>query len=473
MKSDFHFLEVPRTEPEKKPLASRQSQFGEIYQPFRYEEATNQSDRCIACGIPYCEWKCPVHNYIPNWLMLVSQGRINEAAELCHATNSLPEVCGRICPQDRLCEGACTLNDEFGAVTIGAVEKYITDTALARGWQPDLSHVVPTGLKVAIVGAGPAGLSCADVLTRNGVQADVYDRYTEIGGLLTFGIPEFKLEKQVMRRRRQIFEHMGIQFHLNTEIGTDIAPEKLLADYDAVFLGLGTYTAMPGGIEGEQLAGVHQALPYLIANTNQIQQLGLAGCEYIDFKDKQVVVLGGGDTAQDCNRSAIRQGAASVTCSYRRDVASMPGSQREVQHAREEGVRFMFQTQPVALKGNGKVESVVLARTELGEPDEGGRRRAEVVAGSEFEVAADAVLIAFGFRPSPPNWLDGLKVQTHIDGRILVASGEALPFQTTNPQVFAGGDMVRGADLVVTAVWEGRQAAGNILEHLGQPCPKL
>lgn len=474
MQNDFQFIEVQRHDPEKKPLSVRQTDFGEIYRPFRFEEVSSQAGRCISCGIPYCEWKCPVHNYIPNWLNLVAQGRISEAANLCHATNSLPEVCGRICPQDRLCEGACTLNDDYGAVTIGSLEKYITDTALARGWMPNLSDVVPTGLRVAIVGAGPAGLSCADVLTRNGVQAEVFDRYTEIGGLLTFGIPEFKLEKQVMRRRRQVFEGMGIEFHLNTEVGRDIAPEQLLKDYDAVFLGLGTYNAMPAGLPGETLDGVYQALPYLIANTNHIQRLQLPGCDYVDLKDRRVVVLGGGDTAQDCNRSAVRQGAAGVTCSYRRNEASMPGSQREVQHSKEEGVRFMFQTQPVALNGsNGKVKSVVLAETKLSEPGEDGRRTSEVVPGSEVEVPADAVLIAFGFRPAPPDWLDGLAVQTHLDGRVLVASGEALPFQTTNASVFAGGDMVRGADLVVTAVWEGRQAAKNILEHLGQPCPSV
>ena len=465
--NDFQFLEQPRQQPEKRSLFERRREFAEIYTPFNLENAASQSTRCIACGNPYCEWKCPVHNYIPNWLLLVSQGRIHEAAELCHSTNSLPEVCGRICPQDRLCEGACTLNDEYGAVTIGAVEKFITDSALEQGWQPDLSQVKPTGKRVAIIGAGPAGLACADVLTRHGVQAEVYDRYPEIGGLLTFGIPEFKLETRVMRRRRQIFERMGIHFHLGVEVGRDLSVEQLLADHDALFLGLGTYKAMPGGIPGEDLPGVRQALPYLIANTNEISKLEYGEYPYDNLADQRVLVLGGGDTAQDCTRSAIRQGARSVTCVYRRDEDSMPGSKQEVNHAREEGVNFVFQTQPIAILGEDRVQAVRLAKTRPGEPDESGRRRAEIIPGSEFELPADAVLIAFGFRPSPPDWLDALGVQQLVDGRVIARDEEECPFQTTNPKVFAGGDMVRGADLVVTAIWEGRRAAEGILGFIG------
>ena len=473
--SDFHFLEQPRQEPEKKALTTRRSDFAEIYQPYGLEDAGSQASRCIECGNPYCEWKCPVHNYIPNWLLLISQGRILEAADLCHATNSLPEVCGRICPQDRLCEGACTLNEEYGAVTIGSLEKFITDTALAQGWQPDLSGVVKTGARVAIVGAGPAGLACADVLTRHGVQAVVYDRYPEIGGLLTFGIPEFKLETLVMRRRRQIFEGMGIEFRLGVEIGRDEDPAKLLAEYDAVFLGLGTYTTMPGGMPGEDLKGVSQALPYLIANTDQISNLGFGKHPYINVQGEKVVVLGGGDTAQDCNRSAIRQQAEKVTCAYRRDEESMPGSRREVEHAREEGVEFLFQVQPVEILGDkkGRVRAVKLIRNEMVASDDDERPRPQPIKGSEFEIDADRVLIAFGFKPSPPDWLQGLGVDLLVDGRVIARDEGDSPFQTSNPKVFAGGDMVRGADLVVTAVWEGRRAAEGILAHLGTPCSKV
>lgn len=467
--SDFHFLEQPRQQPDKKPLSVRKEDFAEIYQPYNLDSAADQSGRCIECGNPYCEWKCPVHNYIPNWLKLISQGRIHEAADLCHATNSLPEVCGRICPQDRLCEGACTLDEEYGAVTIGALEKYITDTALSQGWQPNLQNVQPSGHRVAIVGAGPAGLACADVLTRNGVQAEVYDRYPEIGGLLTFGIPDFKLETEVMRRRRGIFEGMGIHFHLGVDVGKDITVGQLLAGHDALFLGLGTYTAMPGGLPGDDLPNTHQALPYLIANTNHINRFELdeSNYPYIDLKDKKVVVLGGGDTAQDCNRTAIRQGAHSVICAYRRDEQSMPGSRREVEHAREEGVQFLFQAQPVAILGEERVRAVRMVRTEMSSDDGSDKPPLpQPVPGSEFEIEADHVLIAFGFRPSPPLWLDGLGIKQLVDGRVIARDSEENPFQTTNPKVFAGGDMVRGADLVVTAIWEGRRAAEGILQQL-------
>ena len=268
--NDFQFVDVDRQDPKKKLLRVRKKNFVEIYEPFKPDEASEQAHRCLECGNPYCEWKCPVHNYIPNWLKLVSEGNILAAAELSHQTNTLPEVCGRVCPQDRLCEGACTLNDTgFGAVTIGSVEKYITDTAFAMGWRPDLSNVVPTGKRVAVIGAGPAGLGCADVLVRNGVTPVVFDRNPEIGGLLTFGIPEFKLEKQVLARRREVFTGMGIEFRLNTEIGKDIGMQQLLDEFDAVFMGMGTYTYMKGGIPGEDLPGVHAALDFLVANVNR------------------------------------------------------------------------------------------------------------------------------------------------------------------------------------------------------------
>ncbi|MEO6679518.1 MAG: FAD-dependent oxidoreductase, partial [Pseudomonas sp.] len=346
LSNDFQFIDVGRKDPKKKLLRQRKKEFVEIYEPFKPQHSADQAHRCLGCGNPYCEWKCPVHNFIPNWLKLVAEGNILQAAELSHQTNTLPEVCGRVCPQDRLCEGACTLNDGFGAVTIGSVEKYITDTAFAMGWRPDMSKVKPTGKRVAIIGAGPAGLGCADVLVRGGVAPVVFDKNPEIGGLLTFGIPEFKLEKTVLSNRREVFTGMGIEFRLNTEVGKDVTIEQLLEEYDAVFMGMGTYTYMKGGFAGEDLPGVHDALDFLIANVNRNLGFEKSPEDFVDMKGKKVVVLGGGDTAMDCNRTSIRQGAKSVTCAYRRDEANMPGSRKEVKNAKEEGVKFLYNRQP-------------------------------------------------------------------------------------------------------------------------------
>jgi glutamate synthase (NADPH/NADH) small chain len=464
---NLQFLDIPRAEPPKTAVETRVGNFREIYAPFDATGASQQAGRCIACGNPFCEWKCPVHNYIPNWLKLIEEGNLFEAAELSHKTNSLPEVCGRICPQDRLCEGACTLNDGLGAVTIGAIEKYITDEALKAGWRPDMSHVQVSGKRVAVVGAGPAGLACADILVRNGVAPVVFDRHERIGGLLTFGIPPFKLEKQVLETRREIMEGMGVQFRLGVEIGTDLQLARLLEEYDALFLGMGTYTAVRGGFPGEELAGVHEALPYLISNIRHELALPGAGAALISMHGQRVVVLGGGDTAMDCNRTALRQGAESVTCTYRRDEGNMPGSRRDYKNSREEGVEFLFNRQPIEIVGSESVEGVKLVSTELGAPDARGRRAPQPVPGSEQIVPADAVIIAFGFLPSPPAWLNEHAIRLHASGRVRVSSAQAQPFQTTNPRVFAGGDMVRGSDLVVTAVFEGREAARGILNYLG------
>jgi glutamate synthase (NADPH/NADH) small chain len=466
-RNPFQFLEVPAADPEKRPVGVRLRDFGEIYGRYDADQAAAQAGRCLDCGNPYCEWKCPVHNYIPNWLKLIEEGRLLEAAELSHRTNTLPEICGRICPQDRLCEGDCTLNDGLGAVSIGSIEKYITDEALKQGWRPDLSDVVPTGHRVAIVGAGPAGLGCADILARNGVEAVVHDRYPRIGGLLTYGIPPFKLDKHVVETRRELMEGMGIRFVLNTEIGRDITIDQLLADHDAVFLGTGAYKAVEADFETGGTKGVIPALAYLIGNANTLLGTEAAGGMDANVSGERVVVLGGGDTAMDCNRTALRQGARSVTCVYRRDEENMPGSKREVKNARDESVIFRFHRAPVGIEtADGRVTGVRMVETRLGEPDEQGRRRPETVPGSEETLPADRVIVAFGFRVEPSEWYEPHAIAYYEDGRTLVSTAGDYPFQTTNPRIFAGGDMVRGADLVVTAVHEGRQAAESIVRYL-------
>lgn len=466
LENDFQFLEVGRYDPEKKTAQERKISFVEIYGEYNQVQASNQAHRCLDCGNPYCEWKCPVHNFIPDWLKLVNEGNIIEAVELCHSTNSLPEVCGRVCPQDRLCEGACTLNDGFGAVTIGSTEKYITEKAFEMGWKPDMSHRKWTNKKVAIVGAGPAGIACADVLTRSGVHSHVFDKNEEIGGLLTFGIPEFKLEKSVVKRRRKILEGMGVKFNLGKEVGKDIPFKELYSDYDAVFLAMGTYTSLEGGFAGEKLPQVFKAIDYLISNTKKLLKLKQGKNEYINLKGKNVIVLGGGDTAMDCNRTAIRQGAKSVKCLYRRDEQNMPGSKREVQNAKEEGVEFEFNIQPIDIIGDKKVEGVKIVKTQLGEPDQNGRRVPIPIPGSEIIYEADAVIIAFGFRASPSDWFKDFNINTQKNGLVLAEEHQEYKFQTSNNKIFSGGDMVRGSDLVVTAIWEGREAAKSIIKYV-------
>jgi glutamate synthase (NADPH/NADH) small chain len=470
----FAFLDIPRKLPRAIPFELRVRGWSEVHEGFDAAGASEQSSRCLDCGNPYCEWKCPVHNYIPNWLTLAREGRLFEAAELAHETNPLPEICGRICPQDRLCEGACTLETGFEAVTIGAIEKYIVDEAFRQGWRPDLSNVVATGKRVAIIGAGPAGLACADQLARAGIEAHVYDRYEEIGGLLTFGIPPFKLDKEVIATRRQVLEAMGVQFHLGVEIGRDVAFEELERGHDALFLGLGAYRYVDGAMPGRELAGVIPALPYLVANARRVldsKATAIAGWQgaapSFDVAGKRVVVLGGGDTGMDCVRTSIRLGAAAVTCVYRRDEADMPGSRREVKHAREEGVQFLFQRAPVEITGAaGRAAGVRVAETRLREAGAAGRREFDVIAGSETTLEADLVILAFGFRADPPAWLHSRGVAFDDAQRTRVDGAGALAGQTANPKLFAGGDMVRGADLVVTAVADGRDAGRAIAQWL-------
>lgn len=467
---------VPRGEPDKLSPEARACHFNEIYLPFRAEQAHREASRCLKCGEhSICEWTCPLHNHIPQWIERVKEGDITGAVALSHQTNCLPEITGRVCPQDRLCEGACTVRDESGAVTIGNIERYISDQALAMGWTPDMTGVVPVDKRIAIIGAGPAGLACADVLVRHGVNVTVYDRHPEIGGLLTSGIPAFKLDKSLLARRREIFTAMGIHFELNCEVGKDVSMSQLLSDYDALFIGVGTYRSMKAGIPHEDAPGVYDALPFLVANTRQVMGLEPTAAEpYINTQGLNVVVLGGGDTAMDCVRTALRHGAAKVTCAYRRDEANMPGSKKEVKNAKEEGAEFEFNVQPVelTLAKNGQVNGIRMLRTELGEPDAQGRRRPVPVAGSEFVMPADAVIMAFGFNPHAMPWLQAQGVNTDDWGRIVASVDSPYRYQTTNPQIFAGGDAVRGADLVVTAMAEGRHAAQGMMDWLGVHAPK-
>jgi glutamate synthase (NADPH/NADH) small chain len=458
------FIEIPRALPREVPVIVRVLGWGEIYGRFDQGQGEEQAGRCIDCGNPYCEWKCPVHNYIPDWLKLAKEGRIFEAATLMHETNPLPEICGRVCPQDRLCEGDCTLNEGFGAVTIGAIEKNIVDLAFQQGWRPDLSKVKQSGRRVAIVGAGPAGLSVADRLVRSGIAATVFDRYEEIGGLLTFGIPPFKLDKDIVRLRRRVLEGMGVEFRLGVEVGRDLEFDALLDPYDAVFVGTGAYREVAADLPGDHLPGVLPALPFLIANARRLLGDGADADPQLDLRGKRVVVLGGGDTGMDCNRTAIRLGAASVTCVYRRDEANMPGSRREVKNAREEGVRFLFNRQPLAILGDERASGLRVVETRL-VADGKDRARPESVAGSEQTLQADVVIVAFGFRPSPPTWCIEAGIDCDASGRLIVGGAGRLPFQTTNPRVFAGGDNVRGADLVVRAVHDGREAAASMIQQ--------
>ncbi|WEF30073.1 formate-dependent uric acid utilization protein YgfT [Klebsiella aerogenes] len=464
---EMFLAKPPRIGAKKVDPALRKTHFEEIYYGLASTDAEYESERCLYCAQKaWCNWTCPLHNHIPDFIRLAREGKIIEAAELCHQSSSLPEICGRVCPQDRLCEGACTLKNEGGSVAIGNLERYITDTALAMGWRPTIGEVAPRRERVAIIGAGPAGLGCADILARAGVQVDVFDKHPEIGGLLTFGIPSFKLEKTVMAMRREIFSDMGIRFHLNQEVGRDVAFSDLLANYDAVFLGVGTYGLMGAGLDGEEAPGVIQALPFLTASTREVMGL-VESAEYplTDIKGKRVVVLGGGDTAMDCLRTAARRGAASVTCAYRRDELSMPGSKKEVVNAREEGVAFQFNVQPQYILRNrkGLLSAVGMIRTEMGEPGPDGRRRPRPIAGSEFELPADVLVLAFGFQAHDMPWLRGHGIKLDRWGQIVTGGKGRGATQTSHDKIYAGGDAVHGADLVVTAMVAGRQAASEML----------
>ena len=462
MSSNFEFIDIKRIEPETKSIKVRKIEFGEIYQTQNLESVKEQSSRCLDCGNPYCEWKCPLHNYIPDWLKLAQIGSIHEAADLCHETNSFPEICGRICPQEKLCEGACTLNTGYEAVTIGQIEKYITDKALSEGWKPKKLVESSTKKTVSIIGAGPAGLACAENLIRRGVKCIVYDRYSQIGGLLTYGIPEFKLEKNIVIKRREILEELGVEFVLNFEVD-EKRMNEIEKNSDAIFLGLGTYESIKGNINGLSKDGVVEALPYLIKNTEYL--MSEEDAENIDFRDKKVVVLGGGDTAMDCVRTAIRQQAKSVYCVYRRDKENMPGSVKEIKHAMEEGVEFLFNSQPLEIIGNGTVRQLKIGKTKLGKADGSGRRKPVLIKNSEKILDVDKLVIAFGYEADPQSFIaeNNIKVS---DRGLISLDNENYKYQTSNPKFFAGGDMIIGSSLAVHAIAHGRDAAKEIIKFL-------
>ncbi|MBV1910393.1 MAG: glutamate synthase subunit beta [Kangiellaceae bacterium] len=466
----LNFLELDRQMPDKRTASARKIDFKEIYQPDQGFHSANQAARCLDCGNPYCEWKCPLHNYIPNWLEFVAREKYDQAAELMYETNPLPEICGRVCPQDRLCEQACTINTGFGAVTIGAIEKNITDRSIEKKWRPTLPPLDSSQKPVAIIGAGPAGLACADQLARHGIKAIVYDKYPEIGGLLTFGIPGFKLEKEVIRKRRKFLEDIGVEFRLKTNVGVDIAFEEIQQQASAVFLAMGTYTSVQGEIPGSNSKNVIQALDYLVGNVNQLEEFNLNGFPYQDLNNKKVVVIGGGDTAMDCVRTAIRQGASEVSCVYRRDQESMPGSPREVQNAKEEGVKFKFNHSPVEIQTNSNGPQLAGLRVARTETTSTGKL--EIIPNSEELIECDAVIIAFGFKPSPADWFSKFNIET--DNKGLIKTIDSKPsesggsLRTSANGIYAGGDMVRGADLVVTAVAEGIKAAQEIILEQSQ-----
>jgi glutamate synthase (NADPH/NADH) small chain len=461
------FVERGREMPHKRAPEVRTHDFDEIYTEFVQEKAAEQAARCSQCGIPFCQIHCPVHNNIPDWLKLTAEGRVEEAYEVSQATNNLPEICGRICPQDRLCEGNCVIEQSgHGTVTIGAVERYINDTAWEKGWVPPLRPRAERPESIGIVGAGPAGLAAAEELRRRGYQVEVYDRYDRIGGLLVYGIPNFKLEKYVVERRTRRLEDGGIRFHRNFEVGRDATLDKLRGRHDAVLIATGVYRARDIGVPGISLPGVVPALTYLVASNRQ--GLGDVVPEFdsgaLNAAGKNVVVIGGGDTAMDCVRTAVRQGAKSVKCLYRRDRANMPGSMREVQHAEEEGVEFVWLSAPKAVLGDGAVTGVRASRMRLGLPDSSGRQTPEVVENGDFTFDADLVIKALGFDPEDlPDLFGAPGLAVSRWGTI---RADFRTMMTNLDGVFAAGDIVRGASLVVWAIRDGRDAAAAIHAHI-------
>jgi glutamate synthase (NADPH) small chain len=455
------FTDLPQSFPAKRPPDARAQDFLEIAGPYLRAKAEEQASRCSQCGVPFCQVHCPLHNNIPDWLRLTAEGRLEEAFEISNATSSMPEICGRICPQDRLCEGNCVIEKDFGSVTIGSVEKFITDTAWENGWVKPLVPVADRGSQsIGIIGAGPAGLTAAEQLRIKGYDVHIYDRHDRAGGLLTYGIPNFKLEKSVVMRRVDRLTAGGIAFHPDFEIGRDITLSEFRARHDAVLIATGVYKARDIGVPGADAPGVVAALDYLVESNRRGFGDDVAAR---DAAGRHVVVIGGGDTAMDCVRTAIRQGAASVKCLYRRDRSNMPGSQREVAHAEEEGVEFVWLAAPVAIDG-APVSAVRAQRMRLGTADASGRRVAEVEPGSEFSLAADLVIMALGFDPEPlPTLFDAPDLSVTRWGTLRV---DHRTQATGIDGIFAAGDIVRGASLVVWAIRDGRDVAKSIHHYL-------
>ena len=463
------FVNVSKEMPEKRPATLRSQDFHEIYHEFAAEKAAEQAARCSQCGVPYCQSHCPLHNNIPDWLRLTAEGRLEEAYEISQATNTFPEICGRICPQDRLCEGNCVIEQSgHGTVTIGAVEKYITDTAWENGWVKPIKPMAERAESVGIIGAGPGGLAAADVLRRKGYQVTVYDRYDRAGGLLTYGIPGFKLEKPVVMQRVEQLEAGGVSFVLNCNVGVDLSFDAIRGQHDAVLIATGVYKARDIEAPGVGAKGVVKALDYLTASNRK--SFGDDVPEFdsgeLNAEGKRVVVIGGGDTAMDCVRTAIRQGAQSVKCLYRRDRANMPGSQREVQNAEEEGVDFVWLSAPKGFTGGAEVEGVMVQKMRLGAPDATGRQTPEIIEGADYVEPADLVIQALGFEPEAIPSLWGVPELAVTRWGTIKADFRS--HATSLPGVFAVGDIVRGASLVVWAIRDGREAAEAIMAYLKQ-----
>lgn len=461
------FVDVAQEMPEQRTADARRQDFDEIYNRFDPAAATEQASRCSQCGVPFCQVHCPVHNNIPDWLMLTAEGRLEEAFEVSSATNNLPEICGRICPQDRLCEGNCVIEQSgHGTVTIGSVEKYITDTAFERGWVKPVSPPRERDESVGIIGGGPAGMAAAEQLRRKGYKVHVYDRYDRIGGLLIYGIPNFKLEKDVVQRRVDLLEQGGVEFHRNFEVGRDATLQEIRDRHDAVLIATGVYKARNIQVPGVGLDNVVPALDFLIASNRKGLEDAVPAFDggNLDANGKNVVVIGGGDTAMDCVRTAVRQGAKSVTCLYRRDRANMPGSRREVQYAEEEGVVFDWLAAPEAFLGDDAVTAVRAQRIHLGVPDASGRQTPELIPGSSYNADADIAIKALGFDPEDlPTMFDAPELRVTKWGTVRINHRTMM---TNLDGVFAAGDIVRGASLVVWGIRDGRDAAEGIHTYI-------
>ena len=456
-----NFINEERIEPRKRSSSDRVKDFKEIYEIFSREDASIQADRCIQCGDPFCHSKCPLHNYIPFWLKSTSAMNRELSFKLSNETNPYPEITGRICPHDRLCEGDCTLNDGHGAITIGAIETYISEEAFKKGMKPSFPGIT-TSKKVAVIGAGPAGMACATYLLRAGIAVSMFDRQNKAGGLLTYGIPGFKLDKEVVARRIRWLQEAGATLHVNTQVGKDISFDEIDHTHDAIFLGIGAEAPRKANIANENASGVFSAIDFLRAIQKKL--FNEAYEKKYDVKNKHVVVVGGGDTAMDCLRSSIREGAKSVTCLYRRDKYNMPGSKKEFKNAIEEGAEFVFNVTPkeILVNSDGNVIGIDMHRTMLGAKDASCRQCVEIVKGGDFRVDADVIIFALGFSPSSPGFLAENGIEVNKWGGVVVGAD----YQSSKLGVYAGGDCKRGSDLVVTAAKEGKEAATHIIKKL-------